>query len=189
MRSLGKSPYIKYRRDIRRLSNRQWECRVLLLESNYPVAGTVLQDKTNRLGYAMNSQPRVLLVSSDEAESCVLEGILSEHVDLRSIRDIAELQTKLDDGDYDAIFCGWSLHRGTWNDVLREVRQGHPNLPVVVFCRTGGEREWVQVLEAGAFDLLSAPYLKAPVLAVMEQAVESYEARRRYGLALVPQPV
>jgi hypothetical protein len=34
------------------------------------------------------------------------------------------------------------------------------------------------VLQAGAFDLLVAPYLERTVLPVLEQAVASYEARR-----------
>ena len=52
-----------------------------------------------------------------------------------------------------------------------------PDLPVVVFSATGGEQEWVRVLEAGAFDLLVAPYQKQTVIAILEQAVATYQAR------------
>jgi FixJ family two-component response regulator len=55
-----------------------------------------------------------------------------------------------------------------------------PDLPVVIYSRTGGETEWVKVLDAGGFDLLVAPYQKCSVLPVLEQAVNSYKARRLY---------
>jgi DNA-binding NtrC family response regulator len=73
---------------------------------------------------------------------------------------------------------GWSFHKGTWNDALEQVRQRSPNLPVIVFCRSGGEQEWVEVLEAGGFDLLVPPYQKDTVLPVLEHAVVSHDARR-----------
>ena len=126
----------------------------------------------------MSSQPKVLIISSEEEELSVLEQILSEHVVLHSVRDLGQLESRLEDVSYDAVFCGWSIHRGAWNDALGRVRLRNPDLPVVVFCRTGGEREWVDVLEAGAFDLLAAPYGRLAVLSVLEQAVASYEARR-----------
>ncbi len=130
----------------------------------------------------MLSQPKVLLIGSDEAELSVLEGILSEHVELHSVRDLLELQGNLE-RSYDAVFCGWSFHDATWNEVLEVLQQLNPDLPVIVFSRTGGEREWAEVLEAGAFDLMAPPYRKLPVLAVLEQAIDSYDARRRKGIA------
>ena len=125
----------------------------------------------------MVTKPRVLVISSDEADTDILKGILSERVALHCVRDLSELHSNLLGGGYDAVFCGWSFYRATWNDVLEHVQRHNPNLPVIVFCRTGGEREWVEVLEAGAFDLLVAPYRKASVFTVLEQAVASYEGR------------
>ena len=126
----------------------------------------------------MISHPSILLLSSDETETTVLEGILSEHVLLRRVQNLSELQATLEGGRYDAVFCGWSFHQGTWNDALGQVRQRCPDLPVIIFCRLGGEIEWVEALEAGAFDLLVAPYQKRKVLPLLEHAVASYEGRR-----------
>ena len=130
----------------------------------------------------MFSQPRVLLISSDEADTSDLKAILSEYVVLRSVRGLPEFGNHLEGGGYDAVFCGWSFHRGIWSDALRQVQQRNPDLPVIIFCRTGGEREWVEVMEAGGFDLLAAPYLKPTVLALLEQAVGSYQARQLQNL-------
>lgn len=88
------------------------------------------------------------------------------------------MQDRLQGNTYDVVLCGWSFDGSTSKDVLRQVQQQYPDLPVVVFCRTGGEVEWIKVLEAGAFDLLAAPYGEPGVLPVLEQAVRSYEARQ-----------
>ena len=122
--------------------------------------------------------PKVLLLSSEEEERKTWEAVLSEHVALRSVRDLSELQAALESTDYDALFCGWRFHSGDWNLVLNQARQQYPDLPVIIFSRTGDEAEWVKVVEAGAFDLLVAPYQKRTVLPVLEHAVASHEGRR-----------
>ena len=129
----------------------------------------------------MFTHARVLLISNDEMEASALEGILSEHVVLIRVRDFSEMQTALGKGSYDALFCGWSFHRGTWNDALKQVQRRCPDLPVIIYSRAGGAREWLEVIEAGAFDLLTAPYLKRHVLPVLEHAVVSHEARRLHN--------
>jgi DNA-binding NtrC family response regulator len=126
----------------------------------------------------MFTQSKVLLIRGGEAESKVLEGLLSEHVILHTIRNLQDLDVALENGSYDAIFCGWSFHKGARDAVLQMMRQGSPDLPVVVFCGTGGEQEWIEVLEAGGFDLLVPPYQKSTVLPVLAHAIVSGEARR-----------
>ncbi|MBI4458583.1 MAG: hypothetical protein HY648_00820, partial [Acidobacteria bacterium] len=97
------------------------------------------------------------------------------------VRDPSELRKVLAKDAYDAMFCGWSYHQGTWQDALKEVLQQCPELPVIVFCRAGGEREWLEALEAGAFDLLVAPYVKRNVYPLLEHAIASSEARRLHS--------
>ena len=126
----------------------------------------------------MLTWPRILLLSSDDEESRNWEEIFREHATLHRVSNLAELQSMLQDNVYDALFCGWKFASGTWNEALWQAHQQCPDLPVVIFNGTGDEREWVKVLDAGAFDLLVAPYQKRTVLPVMEQAVTSYEARR-----------
>ena len=126
----------------------------------------------------MLSDPKVLLLSSDDAEARRWEEMFREHATLGIARNLDELQRNLERDSYDALFCGWSFQMGTWNDALRQVQSRRPELPVVVFSGTGGEQEWVQVLESGAFDLLVAPYEKRTVMPILEQAVASCLARR-----------
>jgi DNA-binding NtrC family response regulator len=129
-------------------------------------------------GASMFASPKVLLLSSEEEERETLEKVLGEHVILRSVQDLSGLQSALEGETYDALFCGWSFQMGDWNLALKQARQQNPDLPVIILSRTGSEAEWVKVVEAGAFDLLVAPYQKRTVLPVLEHAVASYEARR-----------
>ena len=117
--------------------------------------------------------PKVLLLSSEEEERKTWENVLSEHVTLRCVRNLSELQAALESETYDALFCGWSFYSGDWNFALNQARQQYPDLPVIMFSRTGDEAEWVKVVEAGAFDLLAAPYQKRTVFPVLEHAVAS----------------
>jgi DNA-binding NtrC family response regulator len=126
----------------------------------------------------MLTWPTILLLSSDDTESHHWEELFREHATLRRVRNLAELQDSLQENFYDALFCGWSFTSGTWSEALSQVRQQCPDLPVVIFNDTGGEKEWIRVLDAGAFDLLAAPYEKRTLLPVLEQAVSSFEARR-----------
>jgi DNA-binding NtrC family response regulator len=132
----------------------------------------------------MSDQPTVLVISSDEAELSVLVQVLSEHAVLHSVRELGHVEGMLKDVGYDAVFCGWSVHGGTWYEALGQVQLRDPDLPVVVICRTAGEREWIDVLDAGGFDLLVPPFEKFAVLAVLEQAVGSYEVRHQRSLML-----
>ena len=128
----------------------------------------------------MLTWPNVLLLSSDDAEARSWQEILREHATVRTVRDLDELQVRLQDDDYDVIFCAWKSPSGTWKQALERARQSRPDMPVIVYSGTADDREWVRVLEAGGFDLLASPLQRRTLLPVLEQAVTSYEARRFY---------
>ena len=121
--------------------------------------------------------PNVLLFSSDETESAALEGLLREHVLLTPVKSLPELVSELEHNDYDALFCAWSLGAEAWHATLEEVRKVHPDLPVIILSLSAGEKEWLRALDAGAFDFLVPPYQERSLLAVLEQASASREAR------------
>ena len=125
----------------------------------------------------MFGSPRVLLLVCDPTERDRWQEMLAPHALLTFACNIRETQELLEASRYDAVFCAWSLCEGTWNDVLKELRHSSPDLPIIIVSRAAGEQQWVQVLEAGAFDLLGPPYREPLVLSVLEQAVASREAR------------
>jgi FixJ family two-component response regulator len=56
-------------------------------------------------------------------------------------------------------------------------------IPLVVLSRCGCEKEWIEVLEAGAFDFLVPPYTSSQILAVLEHALTSAQPEMAYTLA------
>jgi DNA-binding NtrC family response regulator len=80
-------------------------------------------------------------------------------------------------GSYDVVLCPWDLRGASWRTVLEHVRSRQPERPLIVFCHCGGEQEWIQVLGAGAFDLLCPPYNEDQVMALIEHAAASRYAR------------
>jgi len=117
----------------------------------------------------------VLWLGNDEAVSGALRELLAKHVIVKSVRDIPGALSVLEDGDYIALFCAWTSHFGTWREAVREVLKRFPELPIIVVYHAADEKAWVDVLNAGAFDLLAPPYSERMVLALLEQAVLSRE--------------
>ncbi|MBI4458547.1 MAG: hypothetical protein HY648_00635 [Acidobacteria bacterium] len=129
--------------------------------------------------------PNVLLLTEDEKEACSLQEVLGDYARLVHARGLLELESRLEEGPCDVLICAWSFYAGFWNGALQEIRQRYPDLPVVILSRTGGEREWVEVLRTGAFDLLAFPWREPTVLAVIEQAVVSHKGRKLHRVAAV----
>jgi FixJ family two-component response regulator len=82
---------------------------------------------------------------------------------------------------YAAVFCNWDCADGTWRDVLSKLKELNLQTPLVVLSRCGCEKEWVEVLEAGAFDFLVPPYTSAQILAVLEHAIASSQPRMEHS--------
>ena len=121
--------------------------------------------------------PKVLLLVADEQERNGLDSLLSPYVALTCVQGLRALLAHLKRGRYDALFCVCSFHSKTWNAPLKHVRKRHPELPVILLSSANALREWPDVFEAGAFDFLVPPYSNHNLLAVVEQAVASTEAR------------
>ena len=95
--------------------------------------------------------------------------------------DIPQALHRLAQDDYEAVFTDWRFHCGTWREALQQVGGLYPDLPVIVISPVEGleqgMREWVDVVEAGAFDLLLSPRSESAALSLLEHAVASGEAR------------
>jgi len=127
----------------------------------------------------MNTKPQVLLVSSGEATG--LKDILRRQADLAEAADIPEMVQELKSRKFDVIVCEQEFSEGTWREALRELQARRVAAPAIVVSQTSGVdegiEEWAEVLEAGAFDLLLAPSQEYSVLAMLEHAVASGQAR------------
>ena len=125
----------------------------------------------------MDERRKVLLLSGSDPGTILLQEILAKHVDIASASDIPEMLSLLAEETCDVLFCDWRFALGTWRDVVEGIQVQYPELPVIVVYRTGGEREWREVLEANAFDLLTEPYCERAVLTVLEHALVTRDGR------------
>jgi DNA-binding NtrC family response regulator len=120
---------------------------------------------------------KVLLFKSNDVDLISLRKALRAHARVTEVGTLSDLARLLGEGDYDALFCGWEIAGGTWQDALNEVQQRASELPVVVAARLGGEKQWVEVLGRGAFDMITAPYQMRTILYLLEHAAASKAAR------------
>ena len=122
----------------------------------------------------------VLLLSSNEEATRRLRETLARESELATAWNPEELFGLLQSTGYDAFLCDWDCQGGSWRELCRDVKRNYPDLPIILLCRMcpcGGEKEWVEVLEAGYFDLVCAPFSDRQILSVIEHAVASHEAR------------
>ena len=148
----------------------------------YPLFRRAAFCETNQKeSFVMMQSPNVVFLSTKEPENAVLQRILDEYAIVTPVNGLTELLSVLERNDCDAVFCGWSFQAGTWSTALERLRDLCPDLPVIVFCPIGGEQEWTEVLDAGAFDLLSLPYRRDTVIPMLEHAVASRAARKRWS--------
>jgi DNA-binding NtrC family response regulator len=91
----------------------------------------------------------------------------------------------LAEGSVDVVLCDWNFLDGTWKEALREIQGRYPRLPSIVISPTQGIeegiQEWLDVLSAGAFDLLLNPSNDLSLRSVLEHAVASGEGRMMHA--------
>ena len=122
--------------------------------------------------------PRIALLTANEAQTQALEKLLQEHITLIHVRTLQEFVKSLEASQFDAFFCEGMIGNGTWKDALETVREQDPDLPLILLSRNSGENEWLEVIQAGAFDLLVPPYDESCVLSLIEHAAASRLARQ-----------
>ena len=122
--------------------------------------------------------PECYLVCNDENETRLLWNVLSPHAILTCSQKLPEFKILLQGGIYDIVLCEWTFGQGTWKEVLKTVKEFHPELPVVILAKTTENHDRGDVLKAGAIDLLVQPYRQQALLAVLEQAKTFRETRK-----------
>jgi CheY-like chemotaxis protein len=150
------------------------------------------------MGESPNKRLKVLLLSSPASECAILlQEALGQEVELVTATSLAECLRRLQVpgrpaasavhrnratssqaepvklNGFDAILCDWCFQGGTWRNALELIHSRTPQLPVIVVCRTGGELEWTQVLAAGGFDMITAPFSTVDILSVLTHAASA----------------
>jgi DNA-binding NtrC family response regulator len=132
----------------------------------------------------MRQQPNILIIGDDLARMARLRAVLSRTARVVQAEDLQQALKRLalkSSEEFEAVFTDERFHCGTWRDVLNQIGHLHPDLPIVVVYDSDklkrGNREWREVISAGAFDLLPSNCGDLELLSLAEQAVASARAR------------
>ena len=102
---------------------------------------------------------RILLVESDPALGTFLQkSFESEHYTVDLALDCEAAGRLSQDLPYDAAILDLNLSQPDATNLLRQLRMAHPELPLLVLTTPARAESRVQVLDAGADDILLKPF-------------------------------
>lgn len=105
------------------------------------------------------TETRILVVEDDDSLRAVLESFLAHHgymVD--ACVDVDSALRLLQKKNYECILSDFKLRGKTGVDLLRAVRELHPNLPYLIMTAFGSINLAVEALKCGANDFITKPF-------------------------------
>ena len=78
------------------------------------------------------------------------------------------------------VLCDRDAQPDAWREILEASRSLAAPPCVIVTSQLAGDREWTEILNAGAFDLLAKPFDKSNVIRILHSAWVHWQSR--YGL-------
>jgi DNA-binding NtrC family response regulator len=91
-----------------------------------------------------------------------------------------EAREAIASGTIRIVFCGEGIAGGGCRDVLRAAHSGGRNIPVIVCSRLYNTRDYLNVMEMGAYDFLISPYDKTNVAWIAEGALRNAQELPRW---------
>jgi signal transduction histidine kinase len=127
------------------------------------------------------SQPlRLLLIDDNPHDRDLATRALSQHfgaVDVVPARDAQELERALDEGGFDAAIIDHELRWTTGLAVLRRIKDGRPDCPVLMFTGSGSTEVAVAAMKEGLDDYVTkTPKHYARLPYALESALQRCEA-------------
>ena len=127
--------------------------------------------------------PRILVVDDDRAVRTVLQVNLTKagmHVTLTESPD--EALDSLRAFPFDVVLTDVRMPGGTGIELLDRVRQGWPDVPVVIMTGYGSVEDAVAAMKAGATDYIIKPIAKDELIVLLERALEQRAMRAELQL-------
>ncbi|AAR35879.1 sigma-54 dependent transcriptional regulator [Geobacter sulfurreducens] len=127
---------------------------------------------------------RVLIVEDEDTLRFTFEHFLAaEGYAVDTAADFAEAIGKVESADYDLVFTDIILGNDNGIDVLREVKERQPSIPVVMITGYPNVETASDAVRLGAFDYLPKPVKRDALLRVARMALEHkdlMEEREKY---------
>ncbi len=122
----------------------------------------------------MAQQPLVLFVDDEEDLCTLMQMMLSRmgietHVAYR----IAQAKKMLSEHHYDVCFTDLNLPDGSGLELVEEISQRYPQLPVAVLTAYGNMDIAIAALKAGAFDFVSKPIKQTHLEQLLQKALNN----------------
>jgi len=115
----------------------------------------------------------VLVVDDDSAMREMLVSLLEDHgFQARPAASAEEAVEKVRETEFDAVVSDIRMPGKTGLDLLGELREIRPEMPVVLMTAFGSIDSAVEAMRAGAFDYIIKPFKRDEVLVVLERAFE-----------------
>lgn len=123
---------------------------------------------------------RVLIVDDDPMVRDGLRDILGRAgYTVTTAKDGKEALDRLEDEAPDLLLLDLKLPRLSGMDVLREIRDTHPEIPVVIVSGKGSIADAVEAIKEGAYDFLEKPVGGRGTLVTVNNALEAARLRRQ----------
>lgn len=107
---------------------------------------------------AANRISTTLIVDDEPDIRELLEITLSRMgIETTSAADLQQARASLAQNKYDLCLTDMRLPDGNGIDLVRDIQQQHPDLPVAVITAHGNMQSAIEALKAGAFDFVSKP--------------------------------
>jgi|GEM_PF-2057683 len=100
---------------------------------------------------------RVLIVDDDEEVAATISLYLeddTENLDTTIVTSAADALDRLEAGDIDCVISDYKMPDTNGVELLREIREDHPNVPFLIFTARGSELVASKAISAGATDYL-----------------------------------
>ncbi|HEX5382537.1 MAG TPA: response regulator, partial [Acinetobacter sp.] len=122
----------------------------------------------------MAQQPLVLFVDDEEDLCTLMQMMLSRmgietHVAYR----LAQAKKMLSEHHYDVCFTDLNLPDGSGLELVEEISQLYPQLPVAVLTAYGNMDIAIAALKAGAFDFVSKPIKQTHLEQLLQKALNN----------------
>lgn len=120
------------------------------------------------------------VVSSTEEHVSCLAGILQQHgLHVEHVGSLERFRGLLAADGVNVVLTEVDLPDGTWRDVLATAQNSSPSPPVLITSRHADAHFWADILEAGAYDLITQPFHAAEVQRLVLSAFLKTELNRK----------
>jgi DNA-binding NtrC family response regulator len=119
----------------------------------------------------------LLLASARDEDRPCLEGILdATRWRVVAVNDVTEAAAEMKRGDFPVVLCDRDLASGNWPQSLRTLLAACKKVCVILISNVTDEYLWTEVVHNGGFDVLTRPFRKEQVTAMVEFAFNYWKA-------------